>query len=931
MSFSGITSSMTQSAQAINNLITQIGTQLNNQFGPLVNQIKGGLDVVNAGKDVVSSVIHTVTGENVTIESIQQGAIDFNQKWDAFANEVNEIFSSTSSLNQVNILETFAQTHFGNDIYNLGSTIKNELPNILGGIAGYQNAVNAFTSSPQTVEEAANNIVNGVETIISATEQLSGSINNVVQSYTGNGIPLLNTLSNIGGTAAITNLTNVLHAGATGASLFTTGNQLVNAIQSGNLQGVTNAMAKGANTVNDLLSQLHSLVPGFPNAQIPTQITSAIQQLQNGQAVYNAAGSMITALVADASGKITVGSLANLATHFDQNWDTFSSKIDALFNVTPNSGQQAVLETLAKSMFGENVFYAGGAIKRQLPGVLSGIAGVQDALKQFGGSYRDPIAAAKKIKIGVEKMVGAIEKIGKSLNDMVKFYQGKGDISKGTGYKLLDTLANLGDTKGIKALDTALRVGGGAVGVLGNAGSVIKALNNQDFKGAISAIKKAIDDVKDLTKKGKYNNDNSQQDNSSQKQKQQSTNASGNSPKPAIQAPSAQTNSYVCSGATMRCTFGTSQARLTVLPSRTVYLTGQPQANISDHQSMVNLAPFGRCRSLAFPPTASATAAAHGHLTPMPCIHNTPAPWMGGKMDVLIKGQPALQKTSKCQCMWGGTISLVTNGQVGEGTTWINKIPKQSFVNEPYMLADEETESKQLSPSFAEMQKLLQATYSKASRELSSFLSDNSSWFKNSTFQGIQDEPNPKKRNGSTDALGTIWLKKEIQFRCTTAFMKAKHGEKLNRDEELAIATLWHEINHNMHDLSKDSEGEMSKTNVYYMETANEFVSRKTLPEFYNAMGGEMSYPEFMNNRDNTGYNEWVRRYDKAIADYGLDEEVVLKVVQKGLYETDYHKQKANLINGLIMGGQYMDEETHTCRNKISPMEAKKIVDELLN
>ena len=131
----------------------------------------------------------------------------------------------------------------------------------------------------------------------------------------------------------------------------------------------------------------------------------------------------------------------------------------------------------------------------------------------------------------------------------------------------------------------------------------------------------------------------------------------------------------------MRCTMGTSPANLTVLPVRTVNLAGPPMANISDHKSMVNLAPFGLCRSLAFPPTAAATAAAHGHLTPMPCMHNTPAPWMGGKMDYLIKGQPALLKSCKCQCMWGGTISLVTDGQVGEGTQYVSKKPK-TIINE---------------------------------------------------------------------------------------------------------------------------------------------------------------------------------------------------------------------------------------------------------
>ena len=151
-------------------------------------------------------------------------------------------------------------------------------------------------------------------------------------------------------------------------------------------------------------------------------------------------------------------------------------------------------------------------------------------------------------------------------------------------------------------------------------------------------------------------------------------------------------DSYVCSGAVMRCTMGTSPANLTVLPIRTVNLTGPPMANISDHKSMVNLAPFGLCRSLGFPPTASATAAAHGHLTPMPCMHNTPAPWMGGKMDYLIKGQPALLKSCKCQCMWGGTISLINDGQVGEGVQWVMKKNKQQFTKSQHSAEQDSTD-----------------------------------------------------------------------------------------------------------------------------------------------------------------------------------------------------------------------------------------------
>ena len=136
-------------------------------------------------------------------------------------------------------------------------------------------------------------------------------------------------------------------------------------------------------------------------------------------------------------------------------------------------------------------------------------------------------------------------------------------------------------------------------------------------------------------------------------------------------------DSYVSSGATMRCTMVTSLAKLTVLPVRTVNLIGPPMANISDHKSIVNLAPFGLYHSLAFPPIA----VAHGHLTPMPCVHNTPSPWFVGKLDYLIKGQPAVLKSCKCQCMWDGTISLVTNGQVGEGVQFVLKKSKEKKRN----------------------------------------------------------------------------------------------------------------------------------------------------------------------------------------------------------------------------------------------------------
>ncbi|MDE6027476.1 MAG: DUF4280 domain-containing protein [Muribaculaceae bacterium] len=123
-------------------------------------------------------------------------------------------------------------------------------------------------------------------------------------------------------------------------------------------------------------------------------------------------------------------------------------------------------------------------------------------------------------------------------------------------------------------------------------------------------------------------------------------------------------DSYVCSKAKIKCSYGDKISTLTVFPDRTIWLTGEPQANISDHISMRNIAPFGRCHTTRYPATGSATAANHGKLTPMPCVPNTPFAWMGGKGDVLLKGHPALLKSSSCRCIYGGVITFTYDGQV---------------------------------------------------------------------------------------------------------------------------------------------------------------------------------------------------------------------------------------------------------------------------
>ena len=150
-------------------------------------------------------------------------------------------------------------------------------------------------------------------------------------------------------------------------------------------------------------------------------------------------------------------------------------------------------------------------------------------------------------------------------------------------------------------------------------------------------------------------------------------------------------DSYVTSKATLKCSFGDKTSKLTVYPDRTVELTTKPTANISDHISMYNIAPFGKCHTTCYPPTGSATAANHGHLTPMPCVPGTDTNWINGKDDYIIKGNPALLKSSYCRCKWGGVITITDDGQIDTGSA---DLSKERVKSEEEMKAETEEKTK---------------------------------------------------------------------------------------------------------------------------------------------------------------------------------------------------------------------------------------------
>lgn len=71
-----------------------------------------------------------------------------------------------------------------------------------------------------------------------------------------------------------------------------------------------------------------------------------------------------------------------------------------------------------------------------------------------------------------------------------------------------------------------------------------------------------------------------------------------------------------------------------------------------------NVPPFGMCQSMTNPAVASATAAAQGVLTPMPCTPLIAAPWMPPSTTTTSNMLPLATVASKCMCSLGGVVSV---------------------------------------------------------------------------------------------------------------------------------------------------------------------------------------------------------------------------------------------------------------------------------
>ena len=196
------------------------------------------------------------------------------------------------------------------------------------------------------------------------------------------------------------------------------------------------------------------------------------------------------------SGKVYVEDMSRAASQMDNGYDQTLSDISVILTGDKTT---EYIEGWARVQFGDQMYEAASAIKN---GASTAILGVEDFMNlgdTFGGSWRDPATAAKKIENGLKTIQKAVDKVSTVANNIFSAVNVNGEDRV-----LLGKLGSF-NSMGVGTMSALAGVAGIGIGSVnsfqqGNIGTGIGGI-----KDSISSARKLYSDVisKDLVNKDK--------------------------------------------------------------------------------------------------------------------------------------------------------------------------------------------------------------------------------------------------------------------------------------------------------------------------------------------------------------------------------------------------------------------------------------------
>ena len=178
------------------------------------------------------------------------------------------------------------------------------------------------------------------------------------------------------------------------------------------------------------------------------------------------------------SGKVSPQDMANAAAQMDKGYDEAISDLSSI--VTGDSSTEYI-EAWARYQFGDQLYDAASAIKNGASDAISGVNEFMQLGDVFGGSWRDPSTAAKKIETGLKNINNAVNKVNAITNNLFSAVTGKDSVILGK----LDNLNNMG-VNSLGSLAGAASIGIGS----------FNAFKEGNISAGISGVKDTINSIR---------------------------------------------------------------------------------------------------------------------------------------------------------------------------------------------------------------------------------------------------------------------------------------------------------------------------------------------------------------------------------------------------------------------------------------------------
>lgn len=192
------------------------------------------------------------------------------------------------------------------------------------------------------------------------------------------------------------------------------------------------------------------------------------------------------------SGKVSVDDMSRAASQIDNGYD---QTLSDLSTIATGDKSTEYIEGWARTQFGDQMYEAASAIKNGASMAISGVDDFMSLGDAFGGSWRNPAAAAKKIEKGLETIQTAVTKVSTVANNVFSAVTGNDSV-------LLGKLGNF-NSMGVGTMSALAGVAGIGIGSVSSFQQGNIAAGIGGIKDGISSARKAYSDVigKDIANK----------------------------------------------------------------------------------------------------------------------------------------------------------------------------------------------------------------------------------------------------------------------------------------------------------------------------------------------------------------------------------------------------------------------------------------------